>query len=327
MKKKSIRETRFPSRRSVRMTTAEDRMSEGASCQCRAVGVRVYAPNHVRRSAHHGQNGCADHQGTTDPGGLLKHHFGMVKATELTEVTAQMSRTAGEYSGSHRSHEQPVMILKKLKRTNLQKTKTAMIGGLVDYILTQKDEDGFKKFAYSFGLNFVARTASAWKQEMIALSQETIHSKMPVTHWVMSWQENEAPARKQAKKSSGAHGLEAHQTIVAAHINTANFHVHIAVNRVHPLTEKVVQPHERALTLRRLTESLLKSNTNRAGPVTNMPAIGSTSEGTSSASSNARSPSPRPKPRTLRMPRAEKLGRAHGAGKGPCRHPACRKLA
>ena len=26
-------------------------------------------------------------------GGLLKHHFGMVKATELTEVTAQMSRT------------------------------------------------------------------------------------------------------------------------------------------------------------------------------------------------------------------------------------------
>ncbi len=37
------------------------------------------------------------------------------------------------------------MILKKLKRTNLQKTKTAMIGGLVDYILTQKDEDGFEK--------------------------------------------------------------------------------------------------------------------------------------------------------------------------------------
>ena len=140
------------------------------------------------------------------------------------------------------------MILKKLKRTNLQKTKTAMIGGLVDYILTQKDEDGFEKNLYSFGLNFVARTASAWKQEMIALSQETIHSKMPVTHWVMSWQENEAPTRKQVRQAVGIFlermGLKAHQTIVAAHINTANFHVHIAVNWVHPLTEKVVQPHK-----------------------------------------------------------------------------------
>ena len=71
---------------------------------------------------------------------------------------------------------------------------------------------------------------------------------MPVTHWVMSWQENEAPTRKQVRQAVGMFlermGLKAHQTIVAAHINTANFHVHIAVNRVHPLTEKVVQPHK-----------------------------------------------------------------------------------
>ena len=39
-------------------------------------------------------------------------------------------------------------------------------------------------------------------------------------------------------------GLSEHQAIVAAHKNTANFHVHIVVNRVHPLTEKVVQPHK-----------------------------------------------------------------------------------
>ena len=154
-------------------------------------------------------------------GGLLKHHFGMVKATELTEVTAQMSRTL----------------------ESIQEAIEAMSN-----LLTQKDEDGFEKNLYSFGLNFVARTASAWKQEMIALSQETIHSKMPVTHWVMSWQENEAPTRKQVRQAVGIFlermGLKAHQTIVAAHINTANFHVHIAVNWVHPLTEKVVQPHK-----------------------------------------------------------------------------------
>jgi len=109
------------------------------------------------------------------------------------------------------------MILKKLKRTNLQKTKAAMIGGLVDYILAQKDEDGFEKNLYCYGLNFVARTTRAWKQEMIALSQESLHSKMPVTHWVMSWQENEAPTRKQVREAVNIFldrmGLKGHQAM------------------------------------------------------------------------------------------------------------------
>ena len=85
------------------------------------------------------------------------------------------------------------MILKKLKRTNLQKTKATMISALVDYILAQKDEEGFEKNLYCYGLNFVARTTRAWKQEMIALSEGSIHSKIPVSHWVMSWKENELP--------------------------------------------------------------------------------------------------------------------------------------
>lgn len=140
------------------------------------------------------------------------------------------------------------MIVKKLKRTNFRKTKAAMIGGLVDYILAQKDEEGSEKSMYSYGLNFVARTPRAWKQEMIVLSQETIHSKRPVTHWIISWQENEAPTRRQVREAVGIFlermGLKDHQAIVAAHVNTANFHVHIAVNRVHPFTEKVVQPHK-----------------------------------------------------------------------------------
>ncbi len=59
------------------------------------------------------------------------------------------------------------MILKKLKRTNLNRTKTAMIGGLVDYVLAEKDEDGFEKWQYAHGFNFVAKSPRAWKQEML----------------------------------------------------------------------------------------------------------------------------------------------------------------
>jgi hypothetical protein len=38
-------------------------------------------------------------------------------------------------------------------------------------------------------------------------------------------------------------GLEGHQVIYALHGNTANLHLHIAVNRTHPDTLKIVQPH------------------------------------------------------------------------------------
>lgn len=139
------------------------------------------------------------------------------------------------------------MILKKLKRTNLSKTKAAMIGGLVAYILARKDEDGKQKRLYAYGMNFLTTTTAAWKQEMIALAEESIQSRMPVSHWAMSWQENEIPGREQVREAVDIFlermGLKGHQAIIAAHGNTGNFHIHIVVNRTHPYTEKVIQPH------------------------------------------------------------------------------------
>lgn len=89
------------------------------------------------------------------------------------------------------------MILKKFKRTSFQKTKAAMIGGLVDYVFAHKDEEGNRKRLYAFGMNFLTGTMEAWKWEMIALAEESAKSRMPVAHWAMSWQENEIPDREQ----------------------------------------------------------------------------------------------------------------------------------
>lgn len=139
------------------------------------------------------------------------------------------------------------MILKKLKRTNFRKTKAAMIGGLVDYILAKRDEDGNQKFLYGMGFNFLTSGTRNWKWEMISLAEESVQSKMPVAHWVMSWPEDELPSREQVVEATRIFlermGLAEHQTIIAAHQNTGNFHVHIAVNRTHPATMKVIQPH------------------------------------------------------------------------------------
>lgn len=139
------------------------------------------------------------------------------------------------------------MILKKFKRTNLSRTKRSMIGELVDYVLAEKDADGKQKCAWHFSENFIAATKNGQRAEMIALAEESIKSKMPCTHWLMSWNENEIPDEGQIRQAVDMFlkgmGLEGHQVIVALHTNTQNVHAHIVVNRVHPDTLKVIQPH------------------------------------------------------------------------------------
>ena len=139
------------------------------------------------------------------------------------------------------------MIIKKLKRTSFKKSKSVMIGGLVDYILAEHDDRGKDKFAYAGSRNFLTTTVAAQKREMISLAEESIQSRMPVTHWILSWQENEQPTREQVDEAVSLFlrgmGLAEHQTVYALHKNTGNYHLHIAVNRTHPYTQKVIQPH------------------------------------------------------------------------------------
>jgi hypothetical protein len=140
------------------------------------------------------------------------------------------------------------MILKKMKRASFKKPKATMIAALVDYIFAEKDENDREKLAYSGALNFLTGTLAAQKNEMIALAEESIQSKMPVTHWIMSFQENEHPSHEQIDEAVNIFlqrmGLEEHQTLYALHQNTANYHVHIAVNRTHSYTMKTIQPHQ-----------------------------------------------------------------------------------
>ena len=139
------------------------------------------------------------------------------------------------------------MIIKKLKRTSFKKSKSTMIGGLVDYILAEDDDNGKGKLAFAGSRNFLTTTVAAQKREMISLAEESIQSKMPVTHWILSWQENEQPTREQVDEAVSLFlrgmGLAEHQTLYALHKNTGNYHLHIAVNQTHPYTQKVIQPH------------------------------------------------------------------------------------
>ena len=87
------------------------------------------------------------------------------------------------------------MIVKKMKRTNFSKSKASMISELVDYIFAPYDELGREKLAHYGTLNFLTTTQAAQKNEMIALAEESIQSRMPVAHWVLSWKDAEQPTQ------------------------------------------------------------------------------------------------------------------------------------
>ncbi len=139
------------------------------------------------------------------------------------------------------------MIVKKIKRDKSDKPKAWQIGDLVDYIRNPQTANAYEKIAHAGGRNFLSGTHNGQKAEMIALAQESVHSAMPVSHWVFSFKENEQPSRKQVDDLVDTFlehmGLKEHQAIYGLHQNTNNFHVHIAVNRMHPDTLKVVRPN------------------------------------------------------------------------------------
>jgi len=81
-------------------------------------------------------------------------------------------------------------------------------------------------------------------EEISDLAETARRSPQPVQHWIVSWRQGEQPTAPQADEAVRIFlnelGLEEHQCIYALHRNTDNYHLHLAVNRVHPDTERVV---------------------------------------------------------------------------------------
>lgn len=139
------------------------------------------------------------------------------------------------------------MIGKKVanKKKSGSSSKAGRIKRLADYITNPELVNGHEKCVHHEANNFLTDDLQSQVQEMIALAHEAVRSKDPVDHYVLSWQTGEVPtvaqAREAVKLTMQHLGLEAHQMIWAMHADTDNFHIHIEVNRVHPVTLKVVE--------------------------------------------------------------------------------------
>lgn len=137
------------------------------------------------------------------------------------------------------------MIASKIDNPKKSSGKAARVAGVVDYITEPENVNSIEKCIHGEAVNFLSHDLKSQKAEMTALAQEAVRSKDPIDHWVLSWKENERPTPEQAREAAAIFikqcGLEGHQYVYGLHDDTDNVHVHIAVNRVHPDTGKVVK--------------------------------------------------------------------------------------
>jgi hypothetical protein len=122
------------------------------------------------------------------------------------------------------------------------KPKAGSIRDLTNYVTAPGLDE---KILAAGGRGFVCDNFPEQQAEMIALAHEAVRSKNPVTHYVISWHSDEHPSREQVEEAISIYmatlGLSGHQVIWGLHQDTDNIHLHLAVNRVHPETGKVVE--------------------------------------------------------------------------------------
>ena len=137
------------------------------------------------------------------------------------------------------------MIIKRVKSTG-GSSKAARVKNLTDYITDAKGKSKDKdKIAYTGGRGFIGDSFICHQAEMTALAEDATKSTNPITHWMMSWKQGEKPSSAQVDQAidilMSELELKDHQVIYALHQDTDNIHLHLAVNRVHPDTLKVIK--------------------------------------------------------------------------------------
>ena len=137
------------------------------------------------------------------------------------------------------------MIVKKVARSKVAapKSKAAHVRALADYIAGPDAGGAGGKVQHRGSLNLLNLDHEEQVQEMIDLADLAKRSPQPVQHWIMSWKEGEQPTSVQADLAARMFldemGLAEHQALYGLHRDTENWHLHMAVNRVHPETEKL----------------------------------------------------------------------------------------
>ncbi len=135
-------------------------------------------------------------------------------------------------------------------------------GGLADYIL-DKANNGEKVEEYE--LNNCPFDDLNDNLQFIKQTQDFSTAKSDKTmHLVVSFPEGEKPDKKTLqnieKELLRAIGMEDHQRLSVTHTNTESFHIHIAINKIHPETKKLIDPYRSQMKLQNKAAELEKQH-------------------------------------------------------------------
>jgi Relaxase/Mobilisation nuclease domain len=126
-----------------------------------------------------------------------------------------------------------------------------------------------EKVAWAHATNCKSDDLGFAVKEILAIQARNKTAKTDKSyHLVVSFPEEERPAREQIEDIEAelcmAIGLAEHQRIAAVHQNTDNWHLHVAINRVHPTTRRAVEPYYDHLRLQEACQVLeIKHNLTR----------------------------------------------------------------
>jgi len=133
-------------------------------------------------------------------------------------------------------------MIVKISRDRGSKTRSASAKAIVAYICRTYRTD---KPRHIGSANLMAESTRGRAAEMAALASCAIRSKNPVQHAILSWPEGERPSPEQADEAALIYlrtvRMEHHQAIWALHTDTATTHLHIALNRTDPETERATK--------------------------------------------------------------------------------------
>ncbi len=127
------------------------------------------------------------------------------------------------------------MLAKVIPNHPLKGYKAQSFGARVTYICD--------KAATVALMNLAGNWADAADQmRYAALLNQRVRT--PVCHIMLGWSETETPSKKDqinaAKMVLQDFGVNAHQAVIAVHIDRPSKHAHIVLNRVHPITGKAL---------------------------------------------------------------------------------------
>lgn len=137
------------------------------------------------------------------------------------------------------------MIGKLIPNPDATASKSVRVSGLLRYIAQPERDGGGEKCVRYGARNFLSDTMNGHILEMAELASVATRSRDPIEHFMLSWPEGEQPTPAQAEAAVDMlirhMRLDEHQAAWGLHADTDTLHLHLVVNRVHPVTEKPVK--------------------------------------------------------------------------------------